>query len=200
MAQSEHPVLFEGETDEAFNKRLDQFFQSEVALTLSDALLAPIEGSEVRERFEVTDDKKAAWAIKRLRALRVTMEMNQSMADEEIAKVKEWVEDVNKNIAQDASYFIALLTRYALQQRRDLDRKSIKLPHGALKTRAGSVKWDINDEVFLAWAKVNAPDLIKVVETPKLAEAQKVFIVAVTDSVATDDSTGAIVDTSGVVV
>ena len=137
---------------------------------------APIEASEP-ERWTITDDGGAAWAVKMLRNLRVQIEMNNDLAVEERERVTTWQNTVNSPLTNNAGFFEFHLKNYALDQRRDFDRKSIKLPHGTLSTREGSIAWAIDEVAFIAWAKVNAPDLVKIVESPRLAEAQKVLTI-----------------------
>ena len=157
---------------------------------LSDVLAAalPEDYSEPeRERWVCDNDRKAAWAIRVLRGIRENIAANNSMAADEISRIEQWRDDVNKPLVDDSAYFVAVLTQYALQQRADADRKSIKLPHGVLKTREGSVEWAIDPEAFIAWATVSAPDLLKVEVSAKLGEAKKALRIVGVDPVVGDD-------------
>lgn len=187
------PTPQEGETDEQYQARLETRLKVDTAIILGDVINKPEPSVwdislaewlsappadfplEAPERWSVQDDGAAAWAIKKLRGIREHIAMNESIAQEEIARINEWLKGVNKTLTDSAGFFEINLKNYALEQRRDADRKSIKLPHGTLQTTAGQTKWTIDNEVFIAWAKINAPDLVKIEESPKLGEAKKVF-------------------------
>ena len=141
---------------------------------------------EAREQFVIDDDSKATWALKQLREIRRRQEINVSIAKSEMENIKTWLDQALSAEKRDEEFFIAILSRYGLEQRLEEGRKTIKLPYGEIATREGSVEWKIEDEPFLAWAWVNAPDLIKVVETPKLAEVQKALKITDDGSVVTE--------------
>ena len=114
------------------------------------------------EGFQVTDDQKADWAIRKLASVRRKQAENKKIYDAEIIRITEWLSSVNHALEKDASYFEAILTPYALLQRSD-GRKTISLPHGTIKTTAGQPKIEIESEDrFIEWALVNDPDLLKI--------------------------------------
>ena len=114
------------------------------------------------EGFQVTDDQKADWAIRKLASVRRKQAENKKIYDAEIIRITEWLSSVNHALEKDASYFEAVLTPYALLQRSD-GRKTISLPHGTIKTTAGQPKIEIESEDrFIEWALVNDPDLLKI--------------------------------------
>jgi hypothetical protein len=115
-----------------------------------------------REPFKVDDDSKADWAMRKLASIRRKQAKNKDIFDHEVKRVMEWLEKVNTALEKDAEWFESNLRPYALQER-SKDRKSIVLPHGTIKTVAGRVKFDIEDELkFIEWAEKNAPELVRV--------------------------------------
>jgi hypothetical protein len=144
---------------------------------LPSELDAHIETDEQRERFKLDDDKMATWAMRKLATIRAKQRENINIADDEVQRVTEWVESVNKPLERDASFFENLLADYGRRQRVEHDRKSISLPHGEIKTRAGSDKWLINTALTLEWLRANGhSDLIKVKEEPSLTAMKEAFI------------------------
>lgn len=131
-------------------------------------------------RFRVDNDSAAAWAMRKLRAIRMRQESNRMIAEDEIDRVKSWLDDVNTPMERDASYFESILRDYALRCRENPDdgRKTISLPAGKVTTRIGSPRWTVDDETFLTWARANHPDLIRVKEQPALDEMKSALIVA----------------------
>ncbi len=128
-----------------------------------------------RERFRITDDGAAEWALRKLHAFRAKMEENRRIAEAERQRIDSWLEHANEALATDAAYFEGILSEYALAQRED-GRKSVALPHGTLKTRASRRRFDVADaEAFLAWARDNAPHLIRVTEAPKKSDFGEVL-------------------------
>ena len=127
----------------------------------------PVDDFEVieepaREPFKVDDDSKADWAMRKLASIRRKQSDNKVIFDREVLRVAEWLEKVNTDLERDAEWFESNLRPYALTERFK-DRKSIVLPHGTIKTVAGRVKFDIEDESkFIQWAEVNAPDLVRI--------------------------------------
>lgn len=120
-----------------------------------------------RERWRIEDDSAAEWALRKLASLRGKMEENRRIAEAERQRIDSWLEHANESLTRDAAYFEGVLGEYALRQRSDADRKSISLPHGMVKTRASSRKYDVTDtDAFLSWARENAPVLIRVTEAP----------------------------------
>ena len=127
----------------------------------------PVDDFEVieepaREPFKVDDDSKADWAMRKLASIRRKQSDNKVIFDREVLRVAEWLEKVNTDLERDAEWFESNLRPYALTERFK-DRKSIVLPHGTIKTVAGRVKFDIEDESkFLEWAETNAPELVRI--------------------------------------
>lgn len=120
----------------------------------------------IREVFTVDDDAKADWALRKLRSIRRKQESNIKLGEAEIKRVAEWLSQVNTALENDARYFEAILTPYALLQRSE-GRKSVVLPHGTLKTTAGRAKVEIEDaDEFIKWAEANDPTLLRIKKEP----------------------------------
>lgn len=138
---------------------------------------------EARERFTIQDDGAAAWAMRKLRAIRSKQAENSRIAQDEIDRVQMWLKEVNAPLDRDASYFEGILRDYAIRCRESMDdgRKSLNLPTGKVATRVGSDKFEIDATAFLPWAKQNAPQLIRVKEEPNLS-ALKEFAVPPSDA------------------
>lgn len=130
---------------------------------------------EERERFVVDDDQKAAWAMRKLRGIKAHKAANQAIADDEIARINQWLEDSNSHLDRDEQQFTGMLTAYARLVRERDDRKSVTLPCGKIGSRVGQPKWNIDNDVFMKWLEANHKELIRVKTEPNLAEAKKVL-------------------------
>jgi len=129
-----------------------------------------------REPFRIQDDGAASWAMNRLNDVRAEVASKRLYALEQIERVQIWLDaEIGRHANRDA-FFVNILEDYARRQRESANRKTINLPHGKVTSTATQPKWEVNDEVFLAWAHKNSfGDLIKVTEEPKLAEMKKLL-------------------------
>lgn len=139
--------------------------------------------AEDRERFQITDDSQAAWAMRKLLALRTKMQANEKIADHERTRIDAWLDHENGKYTNDVAYFEAILTQYARQQREADNRKTIETPYGVVKSRATQNKFRVLDEqAFLDWAEANMPEAINVKRTPALSVLKESVTVEKTDS------------------
>lgn len=116
------------------------------------------------ERFTVTDDSMAEWALRKVAAARRKRHEATKLRDDEQARIDAWYQHVTAAAQRDDEFFTGLLTEYALTERKH-GRKSVVLPHGAVKTRTTSASVDVVDEdALIAWAKQNRPDAVKTVD------------------------------------
>lgn len=134
---------------------------------------------EARERFTITDDGAAAWAMRKLRAIRSKQADNAKIAQDERDRIDLWLAEVNAPLDRDAMYFEQILTDYALRVRENPDdgRKSLNLPAGKVATRTSQAKWQVDAEQFLGWARTSHPDLIRVKEEADLTKIKETLAV-----------------------
>lgn len=134
------------------------------------------EAPEDRERFKITDDSQATWAMRKAAAAKARLAEIQAIADAEIERIQAWAEQQSREPIRDVDYFEAILIEYAIGQRAE-GRKTISTPYGVVKSRAGQPKWKVDDaEAFLSWARRNnRPDLIRVKEEADMARLKTEF-------------------------
>lgn len=146
-------------------------------MTTYPDLIHPLDDlhEEARERFTITDDGAAAWAMRKLRAVRAKQAENARLATDEHARIDLWLTEVNAPLDRDATYFEAILGDYALRCRENPDdgRKSLNLPTGKVSTRVTQPKWSVDADAFLGWARTSHPDLIRVKEEADLAKMKE---------------------------
>lgn len=145
------------------------------------------------QRFRITDDSAATWAMRKLRHVKRRQAENVNLADQEYQRIAEWVEAVNAPLHREVAYFEGLLTEYAIRCRQNPEdgRKSISTPAGKVSTRENAPKWSVEADEFLPWAREHRPDLIRVKEEPALSLIKEAFkdgpSVAATGVAITDD-------------
>jgi len=130
-----------------------------------------LEDEQTRERFTITDDGAATWAMRKLAALRDKQREFQRIADNETARISEWLDQMTRNLDGDMKFFEGLLIQYAMREREENGRKSVVLPHGSVKSRASSDKARVTDaEAFIKWAQNSAPELLRTKVEPAQSE------------------------------
>ena len=133
-----------------------------------------------REQFRIKDDAEAIWAMRKAKHFLDQIHANGKLADVERIRIDEWEERVNTRLGAEFDYFQAILIRYGREQRDAEGRKSIDTPFGVVKSRQGQPKWEVDSDEFIAWARENSPDLVRVKEEPALAEMKKRFEISET--------------------
>lgn len=116
-----------------------------------------------REPFTVDSDDKAEWAMRKLSAICAKIDENWAMLEKEKLRWQAWIDQANGSLEREASFFRELLLDYMRREREN--RKSIKLPHGTLKSVA-STSVEV-DEAFVEWALQNDREDLLTIPPPK---------------------------------
>lgn len=115
--------------------------------------------------FQVTDDTKAAWAMRKMRAVQVRIDEAVRVATAEHERIEEWLSRITGPLLEDRAYFEGLLVAYATRER-GAGRKSIDLPHGSVRSRTVSASFEADGtEDFMEWAREHHPEWIRVKES-----------------------------------
>lgn len=150
------------------------------------------------ESWRITDDSTADWALRRIAWHTAQIARRREFVQREIERLQAYLQAETERHERSINFFEAHLRDYyrRLQEQGLLgDRKTYRLPHGALVVRKSGPKFERNDEQLLPWAK--AVGLVRVKDTPDWAAIKERL--HVTDSMAVvDRETGEVVP--GVVV
>lgn len=109
------------------------------------------------------DADEADRRLRRLAKVRAEIAEVEAEAARYIERVNEWAESRYQVLHGKARWLeegLEMWHRAVLAD--DPSRKSISLPCGTLKSRAQQPVWSFDDDVFLPWAEVHAPELVKV--------------------------------------
>jgi len=123
--------------------------------------------------FVIDGDKKASWALRKIKKLKKEQNHHQEIADHEIdilkseiTEVNDWLKQKNKSINDSISFFEGLLYEYALTLKKDdPDLKTHKLPYGKLQFRKKKPKWNYQEEKLLNFIKNNYTQALKIKES-----------------------------------
>ena len=127
------------------------------------------------DRWSVTDDRSAEWAMRMYVAVDVVIAKLEDDAEVYIAQVRAWLDRATKPLKRRRQFFSGHITDYALRRRHeDPDFKTLKLPSGDVPTRLVPSRPEILDsDHFVAWARLHAPGTVKARWSPVVAEVKK---------------------------
>lgn len=133
------------------------------------------DGPELREG--PLNDAIAAVMMRRMASLSRKIHRREETAafalEMERVRVAEWLDAETASAREQVAQLEARLCEYALDVRDAYDRKSVSLPHGKVQTRESGGGWKVVDgPALLEWAKVARPDLVRVKEEFKVADAR----------------------------
>jgi hypothetical protein len=143
-----------------------------------------------RAAFTVDGVGKASWAMQKLAALKAARDEVRAVAEAEINRWQDWAAVEDQKLGQNAAWFEAILTAYALRVREESNgrTKTVSTPHGKVSTREAPGEWAVDAATVIEWAWANRPDLVVTKESLALSEAKKALTVA--DGHAIDPTTG----------
>lgn len=130
------------------------------------------------ERFRVVDNGQADWAMRKLCHLAESSRLVEELAARQMEPIERWRQGEQARIDRERSFWESLLVEFhrgVIEE--DPKATSVRLPHGTLKSRKLPDRWDFDDEVFIAWARDIAPELIRTKEEPDKALAKKALSV-----------------------
>jgi len=108
----------------------------------------------------VTDDALATWAIDKLAHYTRERDRIRRNAQAYIEQIQADAAADEKPLADKIQWFTGQLVDY--YHSLDNPPKTYKLPNGTIAMRAGRASTKVTDvEVFIDWAKTNAPDAVK---------------------------------------
>lgn len=148
---------------------------------------------DARFAYQLQSLEHATWAMRRLRDLQRQRLDVVATATREIDRVSRWAAEQDSRLSHDVEFFESILTAYALDRRAaDAKQKTLSTPFGEVGTREVAPAVAVEDPAaFIAWAKQERPELVKVAESVRAADAKKALVVA--DGKVIDPKTGEVV-------
>lgn len=162
-----------------------------MAMPLEDYLLGAYEAPEeipeteeeqapLRERFRITDDGQANWAIRKIAQARAQFAEAQCLAGQEMDRVSRWLTEQKRDMERTEAFFTALLREYSFPRfASDPRLKTIKLPAGKVQVRQQPPEYRRDNQALLNWLKERGmTEFVEVAETPRWAELKRQVQVA----------------------
>lgn len=149
-------------------------------------------------QFEVTDDRKADWAIEKVLESVAERDRITAIADARIKELQMQKQAVAEKCNSTTQYLTDKLFGYfqTVKPAETKTQKIYKLLSGKLVLKQQQPEYQRDESQMLAWAEQNAPDYIKVAKSVSWADLKKAS--AVVDDVLVYQGTGEVVP--GVVV
>lgn len=167
-------------------------YATETDASLGEALDAlEIDGGGTGWRVRTDDD--AEWALRKIAVATAELAELDAKAKRWAEKIQAWFEQAAKDPARTAEFFTAQVERYAMAERREHDRKSVRLPSGKFSTRQSADALEIVDEeTLVSWARAFLPDAVRVREDVQVSTLRSLVSIVDIDDVYVwvDEETG----------
>ena len=139
----------------------------------------PIEPETVDEiednRFTVTTASEADWTLMKLGEIERLEAQNKELANNNINRIRDWLDKQNAKTNDSKNYFKQLLTDYIFEEKTKNPKFKLVTPNGKLSTRKLQPKWEYNDDDLIKSLKDNdETDFIKLKESVNKASLKKV--------------------------
>jgi hypothetical protein len=130
------------------------------------------------ERFCISDDRMAHWAMKKLAVARQQLAEYQGVRDAEVARYDEWLASISRADRDTADRMEALLLEYAADRRDRTGEATLSTPYGRVRSKAPAKAGKcvvVDLDAFVEWANGAHPELVEIRFSAKVAEAKKVL-------------------------
>lgn len=148
------------------------------------------------QRWSITDDSCADWALKKIKAEKDELDRLTYLAEQEIASLKKQIEKAQHRYEQNTTFLTTLLSEYfesVPHKKTKTGTESYQLLHGKLVKKPATVKMQPDDEKLVDWLRAaGREDLIKVETKSMWGELKKQ--ITIVGTVAMIEETGEIVE------
>lgn len=128
------------------------------------------------EPADLPDLDSANRMLGRLAHMRRAAATDAEVAHAQIAQVEAWAAGRAELHQRQEAWLLATLRNYHQAVLALGGAKTLDLPNGTLRARAGQPQWDIDDEAFVPWAlALNANELLRVKIEPSKAAIKEAF-------------------------
>ncbi len=126
----------------------------------------------ISERFNITDDQKAEWALAKIREARADRDRWIEFYKDQIEKVKAECDDNTANLEFMLRGYFAERSAEGFTKSTKT-QESYQLPGGKLVLKKQQPEFDHDDEILVPWLEKNAPEFIKIEKSSKWGELKK---------------------------
>ncbi|MBD7984443.1 host-nuclease inhibitor Gam family protein [Sporosarcina sp. Sa2YVA2] len=150
---------------------------------------------EEKQQFEITDLQSLSWVFRKILApAKKRIAENEKLANDEIERVKKWLEEVNKSDELEVEYWSHRIHDYhQYQLLHGSGDKTLSTPYGKSKSTTSKAQPELADkDVLLSFIKENQyTEFLKIEESAKWGDLKKTLTIAGNNVV---DANGQIVE------
>lgn len=117
-----------------------------------------------REEFKIDSLEGATWAFRKLRAINQKETELKAIAEEEISKVKLWLENELKATEGNKTYFEGILAQYYKAEKEKDSKFKLSTPYGKVTSRETDKYYYEDEDAIKDYCNVNQIDCIRVKE------------------------------------
>ena len=128
------------------------------------------------ERFVIDSDKKADWAIEKIKAERAEFDRLRKIALDRIAELNQRVKELQERTDRRTGNLEALLVEYfhtVTPTKTTKTQTQYELLSGKLVLKKQQPEFIRDEAALLDWAKANAPDMVQTKESVTWGELKK---------------------------
>ncbi len=119
---------------------------------------------EAREEFQISSLEGATWAFRKLRAINQKEVEIKAIAEEEISKVKTWLENELKATEDNKAYFESILAQYYKLEKEKDSKFKLSTPYGKVTSRETDKYYYDDENSIMDYCNINEIDCIRVKE------------------------------------
>ncbi len=135
---------------------------------------------DTEESWSISSYGEAEWACAKVSAVDAELARIEAQYQEWLARLNDWRDAAVKPLQERRDFFASRLADYLRRLRKENPRKkSLPLPSGKVSSRRqGPRAVVVDEEAVIKWAHASMhPELVKVVESVRLAELRKAVVV-----------------------
>lgn len=152
-----------------------------LTLDMMDELVLPGDAEEDApasdERWRITDDGCADWALKKIKAEKDELDRITELGKQEISRITEQIERAQRRYESNTAYLTSLLAEYfetVEHKRTKAGTETYRLLHGQLVKKPATIKAEPDHEKLVKWLRENGYEsLVKVEESARWGELKK---------------------------
>lgn len=179
---------------------INEVAETDLTLDMIEDLTLPGDMDQTEDqqsqRFRITDDGCADWALKKIKAEKDERDRIVALAEAEIARLKDQIERTERRYEQNTAYITSLLSSYfetVPHKKTKTGTESYRLLNGQLVKKPATVKMQPDDAKLVEWLRAaGREDLIKVETKAMWGELKKQ--VEIVDTLVMMPETGEVVE------
>ena len=107
------------------------------------------EAEDQAQAFDIEDDKKASWALKKYKLLEIEEDRKAKLVKDETERLKLWLLSEQEKIDKKKAYLEQMLGGYLMELRKDDPKAKVDTPYGTVSTRKNPDKWIYEDQAVI---------------------------------------------------